>query len=553
MRYNRPDAREVFALSLGKWLAAFVILALATRANAERIALEAYVGERPPEAQPVMSTLRRVLARDAKYGWVFDPTELAKRFATHRWLPGGSKAVAADIARLSEAGRNSFLEAVTDAHLDKAEKMLRQAVDLARANTVAWVDELRYRESVQRALLFYALTRAKQNERLADKIASASPSARSKLAKEAERAASDRDSTIAELIRTFPTAVVSAKEYGVDAETLFQRVRKDLDKQGRGSLEIKASNPDIVVHIGERVPDHRKPVGDLVAGIHRVLVVESPTRSRVYEVPIYPNKTSRLIINSDLDAVLVLDASWAGFKYPAPEAQAREAEYIVDLVGRETNAAIATVFTVERSGKTTFVTGTLYSAKNGKIARSCRAEVARFDDESVMSGLLDCMLNGSQAKAVVLLQRAQSELPANAIVSAETAIKTPLAAASNDSEAEPAPLPGNRRWMKWTAIGAFGVGAVGGGLALKFALDANNADAELQRTCSVTCTPEQYRTLADRFDAANRKAIISGVVGGAAVLTGAVFIVLSMRSGSPQAVSIVPTPTGGVAAYTFVF
>lgn len=441
-------------------------------------------------------------------------------------------------------------------HLDKAEKTLRSAIELARANAVAWVDELRYRESVQRALLFYALVRAKQNERLAEKIATATPGARQKLVKEAERAATDRDSTMAELIRTFPTAVVSAKEYGVDAETLFQRVRKDLDKQGRGSLEIKASNPDIVVHIGERVPDPRKPVGDLVAGIHRVLVVESPTQSRVYEVPIYPNKTSRLTINSDLDAALVFDPSWAGFKFASAAAQEREAEYIVDLVGRETDAAIAAVFTVERSGKTTFATGTLYAAKNGKIARSCRAEVSRFDDEPLMSALVDCVVNGSQGNGVVLLQRAQAELPANAISTAETTTMTTATDADEGSAESSAPASG-RRWMKWTAIGAFGVGAVGGGLALKFALDANNADAELQRTCAVTCTPEQYRTLADKFDAANRKAIISGVVGGAAVITGVVFVVLSMRSdsrsGSQQAVTIVPTSGGGVAAYTFAF
>jgi hypothetical protein len=113
-----------------------------------------------------------------------------------------------------------------------------------------------------------------------------------------------------------------------------------------------------------------------------------------------------------------------------------------------------------------------------------------------------------------------------------------------------------RRWMLWAGLGGAVLGtAIGGGLALKFHFDASSAGDELDRTCAVSCTPEQVRALQDEQDAANRNAVIAGVAGGAIVITGIVFMIESRLGGasSSATASVVPTSGGFVGFYAKSF
>ena len=86
--------------------------------------------------------------------------------------------------------------------------------------------------------------------------------------------------------------------------------------------------------------------------------------------------------------------------------------------------------------------------------------------------------------------------------------------------------------MRWTGIAAIGVGAIGGGLAIKFAGDEREKEDEIDRVCAVSCSSGQLRALQDDQQAAHRNAVIAGIAGGALVVTG-VILVITSRAPSP--------------------
>jgi hypothetical protein len=120
---------------------------------------------------------------------------------------------------------------------------------------------------------------------------------------------------------------------------------------------------------------------------------------------------------------------------------------------------------------------------------------------------------------------------------------------------KPAPVVNNRGWMKWSGIAAIGVGAIGAGLAIKFAVDGKSANDDLAEACKTSCSSDTALALESDGKAANRNAVIFGVAGGAILATGVVFLVLS-RGGSTQekpAVAMSFTPEGASATYGWSF
>ena len=65
-----------------------------------------------------------------------------------------------------------------------------------------------------------------------------------------------RDDTMVEVIRTFPSKVITSKDFGDEGEELFLRIRDQVNKAGRGRISIAISDPDAVIYINEIV--HRR-------------------------------------------------------------------------------------------------------------------------------------------------------------------------------------------------------------------------------------------------------------------------------------------------------
>ncbi|HEX5063527.1 MAG TPA: hypothetical protein VFV99_29320 [Kofleriaceae bacterium] len=135
-----------------------------------------------------------------------------------------------------------------------------------------------------------------------------------------------------------------------------------------------------------------------------------------------------------------------------------------------------------------------------------------------------------------------------------TAQPEPLEKPEDEERPETPPAANPRGWMKWAGIAAIGVGALGGGLAIKFALDGKSANDDLAKLCETSCTGADAKALESDGNAANRNAVIASVAGGAFLATGVVFLVLS-RSGATQQpeVSLQLTRGGAAAGYAWRF
>ena len=123
----------------------------------------------------------------------------------------------------------------------------------------------------------------------------------------------------------------------------------------------------------------------------------------------------------------------------------------------------------------------------------------------------------------------------------------------------PAPVANSRGWMKWAGLAGVGLGAIGGGLGIKFALDSKGYNDDLKTKCATSCTSEEALGIQSDGKAANRNAVIFGVAGGALFVGGAVLFVLSMTGGSSQpadaepAASLQFTRGGATASYAWRF
>lgn len=522
-----------------------VLPALATRARAERIAIEAYEGQRPAEAERAMQWVRPILER---HEYTVAPSLLAVRFRDRAWRNAGSRSVGTQLYKAIDKGIARFEDANLDAH-----KLLKSALDLARENPIAWVNEPKYRDQVRLGLLYYALSlQLKAKKERDDAALTRSTSERTRLTTTANESETERDAVMAELIRSFPTFVVKASEYGLEAEKLYELTRKQVDKLGRGSLEIDVDDANAVVYVNESVQPRKATIADLVPGAYRILVVSS-TGAHEYSREVVERQRSRLVVNWALDSQLVL-ADWVGLQYRSAADHSKELQLVSALLGSSAVASAAVVSVA--AGKRPLITVQRYDVKRNAKLASCQVTAAETNPEA-LKRFEECLEpksgqpvvsttarnSGSLAMAQVAVPNSE---PDAEVSTADDEVDEPDEVTSTGSSRE-------RSWMKWGGIGSLGVAAIGAGLSIKFALDFNAAGDELQETCAVRCTPDQVRPLQRREDVAQRNAIIAGSVGGLALAGGVVLLLLSRNSHDAAPVSLVPTPQGGLAQYTLLF
>lgn len=104
--------------------------------------------------------------------------------------------------------------------------------------------------------------------------------------------------------------------------------------------------------------------------------------------------------------------------------------------------------------------------------------------------------------------------------------------------------------LRWGGVAAIGVGAVGLGLGVKYALDGRAANDDLAAACAVSCASADALAIEDAGNRANRRMVVFTAVGGALVIGGVVMVVLS-RDSSKEATHVSITPTRGGAAAVF--
>jgi hypothetical protein len=383
-----------FTSSIVALCALLTVESVPAHADITRVALESYVGQRPNDADRVMTTLRKVLKAN---GFAYDPKDLSERFAQHAWRSGGNASAGPQMSAAIDRGRNSFENSDWKQALDA----LGPAVASARANPIAWEREPKYREQVREGMLYLALANAKQASLEQDQAgAAANPKERASHEKLAGEYAAHRDAAMGDLIRLFPSFVATRTHDGLEAEQLYQRVRQEIENPGRGFIDIKVDDPDAVIYLDSEIQRPQVLVPDQLVGTHQVLVITKHD-VHLYSVEVLSHQTSRLQVRSEFDRALVVSKDWVGFRYESQKQRDDEPRLVADLVQLDTSAVFAVVFNVTHVGGVLSVTGTTYSAKEPRNVRTCDAKMASYDDDAAMVKLVRCLTAFANSSASV--------------------------------------------------------------------------------------------------------------------------------------------------------
>ena len=346
---------------------------------AERIVFESYVGNRPPEAERIMPLVRMVFERR---GFTVDPKILARQLHEHAYRPGISSPKSGELGELLKrqdtAGENYFAAG----NFAAAATELGKLITTIRQNPLALARTLKYRELAMRALVFYALAKGRQAQ---------APDLKQD---DLTAALRERDDMMDELVRSFPSKVISARAFGAEAEPLFLEARDRLDKARRGRLSITVNDPEAVIYLNEIVHGTAKvDVGDIVPGTYRVLVQAPTGESRQYDVEVAASQVARLTIDWDLDSLINIGI-WVGFRFPTEKDHAREALLVHQLAEQYTDAAIAATLTITSAHGHVAVIGTSYDVHHGRLLRSGIVELPGrpAEDEKQLNRLVDRLM-----------------------------------------------------------------------------------------------------------------------------------------------------------------
>lgn len=366
--YARSGAARLLATLL-------VVTLGASRAVAEQIAIESFVGQRSPDAERVMPLVRAVFDR---HGFTVQPAVLTRLFRAHAFRPG---LVASKFARELPGKTEDGVNAFVNEKFDDAARILGELIAGIRRSPLVIARDPKNHALAFQVLLFYALASGRQAE-----IALVANHR-----EEAAQAVRRRDDAMTELIRSFPSKIVTGKEYGHEAEVLYKRNRGELDATGRGRLTVTVSDPDAVIYINEIVQGTAKiAVGDFVPGSYRVLVQLPTEESREYELEVIANQEARLDIDWGVDSMFGVGA-WVGFRYPTEKDHAREAQLVRRIARQHTNATVAVTLTVTRSHGRPAVVATAYDVATGRLVHSSMVELASNHDEEAIDHLVDCI------------------------------------------------------------------------------------------------------------------------------------------------------------------
>lgn len=483
-----------------------VLLLLAPAAHADSY-FEVYVGKRPAEAEHVMPRFYKLLTAEFH---AVSPEALSAKFVSPP-LPGVTdpKVTASAIIDNIELG----YRAAARMQYDTAIGTLTSAIDQATRNEQVFVAEPNAPAEMMRALVQLGL----------------SYYARGDIGKGTD--------AFAELARSLDGQPL--KGFSDAAQQRYSEASKLLLKSQPGKVLISVSDPEAQIFLnGIGVGRGGTFTAGKLPGPYRALVMVKD-RSLRYPLTVAPGGEARLELDWDFETALVVTPTWVGLQLVSPPSPSKLAQYVDRLADRTVGETTVATVTLERTCGKLGLTGRVFarrpSVKQQKVAR---VEIDESAPEPAMRALLAYMRNGELSPEVHVGEP-------------RTECNTPVAS-TDDPAIETHPgRPSS--WKKWTGVGLFAAGLVGGGLSIKYALDAQSAGDELQRVCAVTCTSQQARSLGDKQDTANRNALVAGVGGGVLAVTGAVLYILSRRGGAASQVSVAPTPGGAAASFSFSF
>ncbi|HKE17346.1 MAG TPA: hypothetical protein VKB80_20870, partial [Kofleriaceae bacterium] len=431
---------------LGLALAGACALVVAPRAVAaapgsEPIVLEAHGGPRPADADRL---LRPVLAELARSGFT-GPPAVAQRIDGSLSRPAASLADerAAEAVRIIESGYKLFLSGKFDRAAEEIERGLR-VLHAAPAALVGKNDDRR--DAVMRGLIGLALSHKRRG--------------RTTQAAEAMK----------ELVRSFPDRELSYKDYGPEPHELFDAVRRDLDREGKGSIAVDLDDDRTVVFIDEHyVNSGDVKIPDLYPGTYRLFLQQGNRFGRVHDVVVEAGSTTAVSLSWQLDAVLHTDGGVALVFDDEAARREMEPRFAVRLA-RALGAPSVVVLGIRENRGRRSVVGAFYAADSTRPLRSGAVAV-----EPVVPGV-------ERFEALARLLAGDDEAAALVAPLGDEARKAPVPAAAREHRDT-----GGRPLMvwKWLTLGV-GLGAVAGGVTLYAADNGGGSRDQFERNTRST-------------------------------------------------------------------
>jgi hypothetical protein len=414
------------------------------------LVLEAHVGARPSELD---ATIGPVLDELERRGFAAHPASITRVLggrAPHPGVLDGGK-TAAGIAQLVESGFDAF----TRGKYKDAETSLDLAVHQIKRNPALLVLDATNARSTFHAFVGLALSQAKLGN------------------------AADSVETMTELLRSFSTQTVSRAEYGPQAEQFYRAVQKQTQLMGRGRLAVAAGNDHAMIFVdGELRGMGKAALADLIPGTYRVFIEVPGTSGRQYEVEVRANADSRLDVDWQVDASLLVSSQWVGFVFASEVERGKEASYAGTLARRWGNDSIVIVGTTRLQGRSAVI-ATLYRA-SGEVERSALVVTGGGGDAARLRSLARFIADGTPSDELARVTGVQSQR------TAETAPPEPhgsmppgaqlcvgagiagLAAGAALVIASPGPDPKQRYYYRTApagiAVGLTGAASIGIGL-----------------------------------------------------------------------------------------
>lgn len=308
-------------------------------ASAGGVAVESVAGTRDKAVAQVLAPIFEELARR---GYRAGYKEVGKAFEAAGSRP--SRVAAGQLADLPDRIDQAYRLWITG-KFEEGRAALRPLIDEAHQNPSSAISNIKVGPAVFKALVGLAMC----NHRLGDDTGAWA--------------------AMVELVRSFDAEVTKA-QFGVEAFTLFQQVKKEARAAPSGTLSVRAASPTAAIYINERFAKIGEiSRADLVPGTYRVIAQLGPDFGRAYDIEVKSGAKAELVVDPEFERAVMTGPEWTGLAFhDRGDREQREVEVASRLGGGLGELGVIVVG-VDLRKERNVAYGALINASTGKEIR----------------------------------------------------------------------------------------------------------------------------------------------------------------------------------------
>jgi hypothetical protein len=341
MKTHRP-----IVLALLSLLLAWTTPGFAHAQDARGLVIESHVGNRPRDADYLLSPLLDELKRSGFSGSSVAGTRIHSKHSVSS-------------EQLGQQQLDNVKRDVKDAHAAFIDFQFQGAVDtgtralkilMSRPATMARQQQIREHLYNVLIIMSMAYSRLGNDKALAD--------------------------IMGEFIRSFPDRDVSVKKYGPEGAELYRKINKRMSAQPKGELQI-AAGAGSLVFVNERYVGIGSLKVDLYPGQYRVYTQNGERMGRVHVAQVAEGRKQTLVVDEMVDKSLRTANGFVGLVFDSEEERSAEERRVTLQLGTAIGAkTIILVGFHKIKGRDAIVASSL-SIENGESGLSARVPLPK--------------------------------------------------------------------------------------------------------------------------------------------------------------------------------